>query len=305
MKIGFVGLGKMGGGMVRRLVRGGHEVVSFDADAARLADAVGAGAKPAAGLVELTGTLEPPRIVWLMLPAGHVTGDAIDGIAAACAAGDIIVDGGNSNYRDTMARAERLAERDVELIDIGVSGGLRGELDGYALMAGCSERAFELVSPLLRTLAPAPDRGWSRVGPVGAGHYVKMIHNGIEYGMMQAFAEGFELLAAKEEFDVDLAAVAELWRHGSVVRSWLLDLVAEALARDPELRDMAERVGDSGEGRWTAIESIDLGVPAPVITAALQMRFRSQQSSSLAARLLSAMRHGFGGHAGAGGGRDT
>ena len=295
----MIGLGKMGGNMVRRLLGGGHRIVGLDRDAGVVADLEAQGMVGAASTEHLLAELGEPgtRAVWMMVPAGPITQSVLDDLAAQMSAGDIIIDGGNSNYKDTMRRAEALRERGIHYVDVGTSGGVWGLQEGYAMMVGGDEVAVERLRPLLETLAPAADRGWGRMGPSGSGHYVKMVHNGIEYGMMQAYAEGFELMKAKEDFGLDLAQIAELWRHGSVVRSWLLDLTAEALQADTELGDVSDYVADSGEGRWTIIDSIEEGVPAPVITLATQMRFRSQQELSYAGQMLSVMRRAFGGHA--------
>jgi len=297
MDIAMIGLGRMGGNMASRLLRGGHRVIVHNRSPEPVRAAVAEGAVGADSLEDMVAKLASPRVVWLMLPAGEVTEAAVVLLANLLAVGDVIVEGGNSNYKDTMRRAAFLADKGIYLVDCGTSGGVWGLSGGYSLMVGGRAEAVALVRPALETLAPAADRGWAHVGPSGAGHFVKMIHNGIEYGMMQAYAEGFEILRAKQEFDLDLHQIAELWRYGSVVRSWLLDLTAAALADDPELSDLRGWVADSGEGRWTVFEAIDLDVPAPVITLALQMRFVSRQDESYAAKLLAAMRNQFGGHA--------
>ena len=298
MQIGIVGLGRMGGNMARRLARGGVEVVGYDADAQSTAALAAEGVLAAApSLVALAQRLTGPRIVWLMLPAGRVTELAVEELWPELARGDVIVDGGNANYKDSQRRGAALATAGVRFVDCGVSGGIWGLDNGYALMFGGDADAARLIEPYVKILAPAPDAGWLHCGPCGAGHFVKMIHNGIEYGMMQAYAEGFALLKGKAELDIDVAAVAETWRHGSVVRSWLLDLTAEFLGRDAELADIAPVVADSGEGRWTAQEAIEQGVPAPVMSLALMMRFASQGKSDYGDRLLAMMRLGFGGHA--------
>ena len=297
MRVAMIGLGKMGGNMARRLRRHDIEVVGFSlsADAARsLADEVGVIA--ADSLTAAVAALPAPRIVWLMLPSGNPTEATVQELTRLLETGDIVIDGGNSNYHDSQRRGALLAQHGIAFVDVGTSGGVWGLDNGYCLMAGGEAAAMKQVAPLLQALAPAPDRGWAHVGPIGAGHFVKMVHNGIEYGMMQAFAEGFSLLRSKQEFGLDLAQVAELWRHSSVVRSWLLDLTADALAQDQELKDIAPVVADSGEGRWTALEAIEQGVPLPVITLALQMRFASQDSEGYPAKLLALMRNGFGGH---------
>jgi len=248
-------------------------------------------------LSQLVAALTPPRAVWLMLPAGAVTEAHIETVTSLLAADDILVDGANSYYKDSMRRAAGLASKRIHYVDAGVSGGVWGRENGYALMVGGPKAAVRQLEPVLKALAPAPDKGWLHCGPAGAGHFVKMIHNGIEYGMMQAYAEGFALIKARADFDIDLAAVAEMWRHGSVVRSWLLDLTAEFLAKDQSLDAIEPYVADSGEGRWTAIEAVEQGVPAPVTSLALMMRFASQGKSDYGDRLLAMMRKGFGGHA--------
>jgi 6-phosphogluconate dehydrogenase len=299
MRIGMVGLGKMGANMTTRLLRGGHEVVAYDrsADAVRAAAAGGAvAADSLEGLVAALGDAGT-RAAWVMVPAGDPTESTVRALAALLGAGDVVVDGGNSNYKDSIRRAAELARGGVRFVDAGTSGGVWGLAEGYSLMVGGEADAVARIRPALETLAPAPDRGWGHVGPSGAGHFVKMIHNGIEYGMMQAFAEGFSILEHKEELALDLAQVAEIWRHGSVVRSWLLDLAARALAEDQTLADIAPVVADSGEGRWTVAEAIDLDVPAPVITHALIARLRSRDAESYADRMLAALRNQFGGHA--------
>lgn len=297
MQLAMIGLGKMGGNMATRLLRGGHSVVAYNRSPEPVRAAEAEGAVGATSLADAIARLTAPRVVWLMLPAGDVTEVALVEAASLLGVNDIVVDGGNSNYKDTMRRADYLADKGIYFVDCGTSGGIWGLKEGYSLMVGGRAEAVDQLRPALETLAPAPDRGWAHVGPSGSGHFVKMVHNGIEYGMMQAYAEGFEILRAKKDFNLDLHQVAELWRHGSVVRSWLLDLTAAALADDPELSDLRGWVADSGEGRWTVFESIDLDVPAPVITLALQMRFVSRQDESYAAKLLAAMRNQFGGHA--------
>jgi 6-phosphogluconate dehydrogenase len=298
MDIGIVGLGRMGGNMARRLARGGVRVVGLDPDPA----AAGALQRervlaPAGSLRELVAALAVPRLVWLMVPAGAATETAIDGIAGLLTAGDVLVDGGNAFYKDSQRRGAALAERGLHFVDCGVSGGVWGLDNGYALMFGGAAEAAKRIAPYARILAPAPDRGWLHCGPCGAGHFVKMIHNGIEYAMMQAFAEGFALMHNKRELDLDVAAIAQMWRHGSVVRSWLLDLTADFLKEDADLAAIAPVVADSGEGRWTALEAVEQGVPAPVMSLALMMRFASQGKAEYADRLLAMMRKSFGGHA--------
>lgn len=298
MKLAMIGLGKMGGNMVRRLRRGGIEVVGFDRAADVVAQLVKEDGMIAASTVDdAVIKLEAPRIVWLMLPSGEPTEHQIRALAPMLSKGDIIVDGGNSNYHDSQRRGEWLAEQGIGFMDSGTSGGVWGLENGYCLMVGATSEVAKVMQPILQVLAPSAEQGWAHVGPVGAGHFTKMIHNGIEYGMMQSLAEGLELLRGKQEFAVDLAQVTELWRHGSVVRSWLLDLTAEALHVDQNLDQVAPYVPDSGEGRWTVIESVDQGVAAPVLTLALQMRFNSQNETGYGYRLLSSMRNAFGGHA--------
>ena len=297
MKIGLVGLGKMGGNMLQRLRAAGHDVVAFDLNADAIEEAQSHGAHGADSLVALAASLDPPRAVWVMVPSGEPTQKTLEALADVLDAGDVVVDGGNSNFHRTMERAGVLAGRGIRMVDVGTSGGVWGRTEGYSMMVGGEPEAVEVLRPALEALAPGPDRGWGHVGPSGAGHFVKMIHNGIEYGLMQAYAEGFELLEAREEFGIDLHQVAEIWRHGSVVRSWLLDLAAAALDENPTLDGLAPYVPDSGEGRWTVVESVDQAVPTPVITAALQARFRSRQDNPFGPRLLSALRNQFGGHA--------
>jgi 6-phosphogluconate dehydrogenase len=297
MQIAMIGLGRMGANMAQRLLRGGHKVVGYDpADTARAA-LEQKGADSAASLEELIGKLTAPRVIWLMVPAGEITDSTITRLMPLLAAGDTIIDGGNSNYRDTQRRAAAVAERGIHYVDSGTSGGVWGLAEGYSLMIGGDEAVVERLRPIFATLAPAPDRGWGRVGAVGSGHYTKMIHNGIEYGLMQAYAEGFSILQHKEEFKLDLHQIAEIWRSGSVVRSWLLDLTANALEKNPTLHGIAPYVADSGEGRWTVAEAIELGVPASVITLSLLERLRSRDVDSFTDKLLSAMRNQFGGHA--------
>ncbi|PCJ87415.1 MAG: 6-phosphogluconate dehydrogenase (decarboxylating) [Thiotrichaceae bacterium] len=298
MKLAMIGLGKMGANMVRRLVRDGHEVIVFDADiatAAVLADELN-DVTAVSTIDELIKVFEPPRTIWLMVPHQFVDQSIESLLGAGMSKGDLLVDGGNSNFNLSKQRAVDLRALDIHFVDSGTSGGVWGLENGYSIMAGGSDEAIAILRPVLESLAPAKDKGWGHVGPAGAGHYVKMVHNGIEYGMMQAFAEGFELLDAKQEMQIDLQQVTEIWQHGSVVRSWLLDLIADAFSADKNLSSLSDYVDDSGEGRWTVHDSIDLGVPTPVLTLALQMRFRSRQDSSFAGKVLNAMRAGFGGH---------
>ena len=287
----------MGANMARRLLRNDHEVVGFDLDPDAVADLQSAGGGGASSLSELTGALEPPRVCWVMVPAGDAVDATLDDLLPLLDEGDIVIDGGNSNYQDTLRRAERLQEAGLHYVDVGTSGGVWGLEDGYSMMVGGSDEAVETLRPAFETLAPGPEKGWGHVGPVGAGHFVKMVHNGIEYGLMQAYAEGFHIMQAKDEFDLDLKQVAETWRFGSVIRSWLLDLTARALDGDQDLPEIAAWVDDSGEGRWTVQEAIDLDVPAPVITDALIQRLQSRQEDTYAHKLLAALRNQFGGHA--------
>lgn len=292
----MIGLGRMGGNMTQRLLKGGHRVVAYDPDEGARRAAQNAGADGAASIAEVAAMLAAPRAVWVMVPAGDVTDATINELADALSAGDAIIDGGNSNYKQTIRRAAAVKARGIEMLDSGTSGGVWGLTEGYSLMVGGDAAAFARLEPIFQTLAPSADSGYGRVGPSGAGHFVKMVHNGIEYGMMQAFAEGFELMEAKRDLELDLAQIAEIWRYGSVVRSWLLDLTAAALEESGDLAGIAAYVEDSGEGRWTVEESIELAVPIPVIAASLQARFRSRQSEPFGAKLLAAMRNQFGGH---------
>jgi len=296
MELGMVGLGRMGANMAQRLVRGGHKVTGFDPDAAARENSERNDVATVASLAALAGALATPRIVWLMVPAGRITDDSINALLPLLAPGDILIDGGNSNYKDTLRRAEQCASRKLRYVDSGTSGGVWGLEQGYSLMIGGDEQTIQFLQPVFQTLAPAPDKGWGRVGPVGSGHFTKMVHNGIEYGLMQAYAEGFSILQHKQDFGLDLQQIGEIWRHGSVIRSWLLELTTDALGRNPTLDGIAPYVADSGEGRWTVNEAIDLNVPAPVITHALIERLRSRDTESFADRLLAAMRSEFGGH---------
>jgi len=298
MKLAMIGLGKMGANMVRRLVNDEHDIVVYDADEKvttelaqehQLISAAGS-------LEELINALPAPRVVWLMVPHQYVDDSIEQLLSAGLSAGDLIIDGGNSNFNLSKQRAEKLKTSGLHFVDSGTSGGVWGLQNGYSIMLGGEDDAIEMIRPAIETLAPAKDQGWGHVGPAGAGHYVKMVHNGIEYGMMQAFAEGFELLEAKSEMDLDLAQISKIWQHGSVVRSWLLDLMADAFDSDVALSALSDYVDDSGEGRWTVQDSIDLAVPTPVLTLALQMRFRSRQDDAFAGKVLNAMRAGFGGH---------
>ena len=296
MELGMIGLGRMGGNMAQRLVAGGHRVVTFDRNAAVVTASRDFGAVATSSLEEVVSKLAAPKAIWMMLPPGQPTENTLGELAKLLSPGDAILDGGNANYKDSMRRGEKLAAQGIDFIDVGTSGGIWGLAEGYSLMVGGNEATVKRLEPIFHTLAPAPDQGYSRVGPSGAGHFTKMVHNGVEYGLMQAYAEGFEMLAAKEEFALDLPAIADTWRYGSVVRSWLLDLASDALKADPKLESLDSYVDDSGEGRWTVEESVELAVPIPVITLSLQARFRSRQKQPFGGRLLAALRNQFGGH---------
>src|SRR5215472_13728192 len=302
MQLGFVGLGRMGGNMVHRLARGGHDVVAFNRSPAPVQEAVKNGAVGATSLQDLVAKVKAPRVIWLMLPAGGVTAQYLNQLMDICQTGDLFVDGGNSKWKDTKARAERIKARGFEFVDCGTSGGIWGLQVGYSIMAGGSPEAFSRIEPAVKTLAP--EDGYGLVGPNGAGHFVKMVHNGIEYGMMQAFAEGFEVLE-NSEYPVDLTQVGKIWQNGSVVRSWLLDLAVAAFEKDPKLEKLEGWVDDSGEGRWTIEAAIDEDVPAPVIAFALFSRFYSRDPNSFSWRVLAALRNEFGGHAVRVGGQET
>jgi 6-phosphogluconate dehydrogenase len=296
MQLAMIGLGKMGGNMTERLMRDGHGVVAFDRDAAVVSKYQALGAKPAKDLADTVKQLDAPRVVWIMVPSGKPTDDTVDALSGLLAAGDIIIDGGNSNFKDSIARSKRLAEKGMRLIDSGTSGGIWGLANGYCLMVGGDDKAVKHCEPIFLSLAQ--EGGYAHVGPSGSGHYVKMVHNGIEYAMLQGYAEGYEILAASKTFpSLDLHQIAELWQHGSVVRSWLNDLAVDAFSKDPRLSALKGYVADSGEGRWTVAEAIDLDVPAPVITLSLLMRFRSRQEDSFGAKVIAALRNEFGGHA--------
>ncbi len=297
MKLAMIGLGKMGANMARRLLNGGHSIVGYDLSAEAVAALAAHGATGARTPADVAAQLDLPRVAWVMVPSGSPTEQTIRTLATLFSPGDIIIDGGNSNYKDSMRRGAFLAKKGIHFVDVGTSGGVWGLAEGYSMMVGGKENVVAHLRPLFETLAPAADSGWGHVGPIGAGHFVKMVHNGIEYGIMQAYAEGFELMGQKTDFGLDLPQIAEIWRDGSVIRSWLLDLTAAALAENPTLDGIAAFVPDSGEGRWTVQEAIELSVPLPVITMALQQRFRSRQDAPFGAKLLSAMRNQFGGHA--------
>lgn len=298
MQLGLVGLGKMGANMARRLAKDGHQVLVYNRTASVAQElATEVPVTPVLSLEALVGALKAPRIVWTMVPAGQPTEDMIVRLVELLSPGDIVVDGGNSNFNDSIRRAAFLEAHQIHFLDVGVSGGIWGLTEGYALMIGGEEEIARQLAPVFQTLAPGAEKGWGWMGPHGAGHFVKMVHNGIEYGMMEAYAEGFELLQARKDFNLDLHKVSQVWQYGSVVRSWLLDLTERALAEDPGLESLHGWVADSGEGRWTVFEAINNDVPAPVIAASLFRRFDSRQDESYAAKLLAAMRNQFGGHA--------
>lgn len=297
MEIGIIGLGKMGGNMAERLLKGGHKVVGFDfsKDAVkRVADNGGVGAD---SLEALAKNLNPRRAIWIMVPAGDPVDETIAKLKPSMQKGDIFIDGGNSNYKDSQRRYKQLKAEGFEFVDVGTSGGVWGLAEGYSMMVGGDKDVVEYLRPIFETLAPGKDQGWGRTGPAGAGHFVKMVHNGIEYGMMQAYAEGFAIMGHKTELELDLPQISEIWRYGSVVRSWLLDLTAEALKKNPTLEGLEPYVADSGEGRWTVFEAIDLNVSAPVITESLIRRIRSREENNYTDRMLAIMRNAFGGHA--------
>ncbi len=297
MELGIVGLGKMGGNMAERLLRGGHKVWGYAPHPEAVNALVAKGGGRAETIAALAQKLSRPRAVWIMVPSGAPVDQTIESLLPVMEKGDTIIDGGNSNYKDTQRRAASVTARDIDFVDVGTSGGIWGLSEGYSMMIGGPKAAVDRLRPIFETLAPAKNAGWGHVGPSGAGHFVKMVHNGIEYGMMQAFAEGFSILQHKKEFALDLHQVSEIWRTGSVVRSWLLDLIANQFSQDAALKDIAPYVADSGEGRWTVAEAIDLDVPAPVITASLIERLSSRDNDSFSRKLLAAMRHQFGGHA--------
>ena len=297
MQVGVIGLGKMGANIARRLMRGGHDVAVFDLNADAIAELAGEGATASSSLADLSAKLSTPRTFWIMVPAGGPVDSTIHALLPHASPGDTFVEGGNSDYRESMRRGKEVADHGVDYVDVGTSGGVWGLNEGYSMMVGGKEEVVERLRPAFETLAPAPDKGWNRMGPSGSGHFVKMVHNGIEYGLMQAYAEGFALMKSKEEFGLDMHRIAQTWQYGSVVRSWLLDLAVNALGDSPELSELAAYVPDSGMGRMTVRESIDQRVPLPVITASLQERFQSRTEDSFAYKLLSALRNQFGGHA--------
>jgi 6-phosphogluconate dehydrogenase len=297
MQLGLIGLGKMGGNMAERLRLGGHQVVGFDFNAEAVARLTASGNAGASSLEELAQKSKGRRAIWIMVPQGDPVDQTIAKLLPLLNPDDILIDGGNSNYKDTMRRSKEVTAKGFQFVDVGTSGGVWGLKEGYSMMIGGDKEPVEYLRPILETLAPAADKGWGHVGPGGAGHFVKMIHNGIEYGMMQAYAEGFTILEKKEELDLNLPQIAQIWRYGSVVRSWLLDLTADALGKNPGLEGLEAFVEDSGEGRWTVFEAIDLNVSAPVITESLMRRIRSREANNFTDRMLAIMRNEFGGHA--------
>jgi len=297
MELGMIGLGRMGANMTRRLLAAGHRIVVYDRDKSAVTAMTAEGATASESLTDVAAKLSAPRAIWIMVPSGEPVDETIASLSGSLQKSDILIDGGNSNYHDSMRRAESVRKLGFEFLDVGTSGGIWGLKEGYSLMIGGTSRTVERLRPIFESLAPARDRGWAHMGPSGAGHYAKMVHNGIEYGMMQSFAEGFALLEKKKEFGFDLARVAETWRHGSVVRSWLLDLTADALRENPTLQGIGPQVADSGEGRWMVAEAIASDVPCPVITLSLLERIRSRVADSFGNKVLAIMRNKFGGHA--------
>jgi 6-phosphogluconate dehydrogenase len=297
MQLGLIGLGKMGGFMAERIRLGGHQVVGFDFSADAVAKLTASGNVGASSLEEMVSKLEAPRAVWLMVPSGKPVDDTIATLETLLSPGDIIIDGGNSNYKDTIRRHGEVTAKGFQYVDCGTSGGVWGLKEGYSMMIGGDKEPVEYLRPIFEALAPSPDKGWGHVGPSGAGHFTKMVHNGIEYGLMQAYAEGFTILEKKESLNLNLPQIAEIWRYGSVVRSWLLDLTAEALAKNPTLEGLEAYVVDSGEGRWTVFEAIDLNVSAPIITESLIRRIRSREDNNFTDRMIAIQRNAFGGHA--------
>jgi 6-phosphogluconate dehydrogenase len=297
MQLGMIGLGRMGGNMAERLRQGGHQVIGFDFNPDAVARLTAAGNVGVNTLEDMAAKFTGRKAIWIMVPQGKPVDDTIAHLEPLLNPGDILIDGGNSNYKDSMRRHDEIAAKHFHFVDVGTSGGIWGLQEGYAMMIGGDEEPIEFLGPIFETLAPAKDKGWGRMGPGGSGHFVKMIHNGIEYGMMQAYAEGFTILAHKKEFDLQLPEIAELWRYGSVIRSWLLDLTAAALGKNPSLQGLEAYVDDSGEGRWTVMEAIDLNVSAPVITESLLRRIRSREENNFTDRMLAIMRNEFGGHA--------
>jgi 6-phosphogluconate dehydrogenase len=297
LELGIIGLGKMGGNMAQRLREGGHKIVGFDFSAEAVKKLTDSGAVGVNSLEALVKGLAAPRAIWLMVPAGDPVDETIAKLKPFMQKGDTFIDGGNSNYKDSQRRHAALKAEGFNFVDVGTSGGVWGLKEGYSMMIGGDKEPVERLRPIFETLAPGKDKGWGHVGPSGAGHFVKMVHNGIEYGMMQAYAEGFAIMGHKEPLNLDLAQISEIWRYGSVVRSWLLDLTADALKKNPTLEGLEAYVADSGEGRWTVFEAIDLNVSAPVITESLMRRIRSREENNFTDRMLAIMRNAFGGHA--------
>ena len=297
MQLGLIGLGKMGGFMAERIHNAGHEVVGFDFSAEAVAKLAATGNVGSSSLEEMVAKLQAPRAVWMMVPSGDPVDQTIAKLETLLSPGDIIIDGGNSNYKDTIRRHGQVTAKGFQYVDCGTSGGVWGLKEGYSMMIGGDKEPVERLRPIWEALAPAPDKGWGHVGPSGAGHFVKMVHNGIEYGMMQAYAEGFTIMEKKEVLDLNLPQIAKIWQYGSVVRSWLLDLTADALEKNPTLEGLEAYVADSGEGRWTVFEAIDLNVSAPVITESLIRRIRSREENNFTDRMISIQRNAFGGHA--------
>jgi len=297
MQLGLIGLGKMGGFMAERIRLGGHQVVGFDFNAEAVGKLTASGNVGVNSLEDLAKNLHGRKAIWIMVPQGKPVDDTIAKLEPLLNPGDILIDGGNSNYKDSMRHYKEITAKGFQFVDVGTSGGVWGLKEGYSMMVGGDDEAVNYLKPILETLAPAADKGWGHVGPAGSGHFVKMIHNGIEYGMMQAYAEGFTIMEKKEDFHLDLPQIAQIWRYGSVVRSWLLDLTADALGKNPTLEGLEAFVEDSGEGRWTVIEAIDLNVSAPIITESLMRRIRSREDNNFTDRMLAIMRNEFGGHA--------
>jgi len=297
MQLGLIGLGKMGGYMAERIRLGGHQVVGFDFNADAVSKLTASGNVGVDSLEDLAKNLHDRKAIWIMVPQGKPVDDTIAKLEPLLNPGDILIDGGNSNYKDSMRRYKEITAKGFQFVDVGTSGGVWGLKEGYSMMVGGDDEAVNYLKPIFETLAPAADKGWGHVGPAGSGHFVKMIHNGIEYGMMQAYAEGFTIMEKKEDFHLDLPQIAQIWRYGSVVRSWLLDLTADALGKNPTLEGLEAFVEDSGEGRWTVIEAIDLNVSAPIITESLMRRIRSREDNNFTDRMLAIMRNEFGGHA--------
>jgi 6-phosphogluconate dehydrogenase len=297
MQLGLIGLGKMGGFMAERIRLAGHQVVGFDFSTDAVAKLAASGNVGSSSLEDMVAKLEAPRAVWMMVPSGDPVDETIAKLEKLLSPGDIIIDGGNSNYKDTIRRHGEVTAKGFQYVDCGTSGGVWGLKEGYSMMIGGDKEPVEHLRPIWEALAPAPDKGWGHVGPAGAGHFTKMVHNGIEYGLMQAYAEGFTILEKKESLDLNLPQIAEIWRYGSVVRSWLLDLTAEALAKNPTLDGLEAYVVDSGEGRWTVFEAIDLNVSAPIITESLIRRIRSREENNFTDRMIAIQRNAFGGHA--------